>query len=100
DVGDAVLLGDEGRELLLLEEAELGDLRAQPRAAGLRFVTRLPQLLGRDQVLSNQEFADPLVQIPVSASGYAGNGRGGAPLDALLRPREKSHEPARLSAGR
>ena len=61
DRGDAVLLRDEVGELVLVEEAELGDLRAEAPALRARLLARLAKLLRGEQVLLDEQFADPLV---------------------------------------
>ena len=64
DRGHAVLLGDEVGELGLVEQTDLRDLRAEPVARALRLCARLAQLLLGQQILLDQELADPLVHNP------------------------------------
>ena len=61
DRGHAVLLGDEVGELVLVEEAELGDLRAEPSALRAGLLTRLAQLLRAEEILLDEKLPDPLV---------------------------------------
>jgi hypothetical protein len=102
DVRDAVLLRDEGGELLLLKEPELGDLRTEARPTLLRFFARLPELLGREQVLADQEFADALVQLPRLPGARANSAETTRPSAPLLRLRESPANPLgyRPAAGR
>ena len=58
DRGNAVLLGEEVGELGLLDEAELGEVVADPAARLLLLVLRFLQLLQRDQVLADQQLAE------------------------------------------
>ena len=61
DRGHAVLLGDEIGELVLVQEAELGDLRAEPTALRAGLLARLAQLLRAEEVLLDEKLPDPLV---------------------------------------
>ena len=63
DRGHAVLLGDEVGELVLVQEAELGDLRAEPAALGAGLLARLAQLLRAEEVLLDEKLPDPLVHV-------------------------------------
>jgi hypothetical protein len=61
DRGDAVLLRDELGELVLVQEAELRDLGAEPPALGARLFACLAQLLRAEEVLLDEKLPDPLV---------------------------------------
>ena len=61
DGGNTVLLGDEVREIGLVQEAELGNLGAETPALDTGFITGLPKLVRREQVLLDEEFPDPFV---------------------------------------
>src|ERR1700730_7436753 len=58
DRGDAVLLGEEARELALLDETELGEVVADAAARLLLLVLGLLQLLQRDEILADQQFTE------------------------------------------
>ncbi len=62
DRGNAILFGDELGELVLVHEAKSGDLRTQAFAMRSRLLSRLVELLRREQILLDQEFTDALVQ--------------------------------------
>jgi hypothetical protein len=99
----AVLLGDEVGELGLLQVAELGDLGAEAAATVPSRVTRLAQLLGGEQVLLDEELADPLVQSPDPALDGYGNPPTAGPeqppgLATIVAGGRIPFEPARLSA--
>ena len=68
DGGNAVLLGDEIREIVLVQIAELGNLRAQAGALRASVIPRLPQLICGEQVLLDEEFPDFLVHRPPTSS--------------------------------
>src|SRR5439155_7120987 len=59
DGGDAVLLGEEVRELGLLDEAELGEVVADAAARLLLLLLGLLKLLEGDQVFADEQLAKP-----------------------------------------
>jgi hypothetical protein len=58
DCGDAVLLAEEGGDLLVLDEPHLDEVVAKLAPIGLLLRQRLLKLLGRDQFLLEQELAN------------------------------------------
>jgi hypothetical protein len=61
DGGNAVLLGDEIREVVFIEITEFRYLRAQPGALRASVIPRLPQLISSEQILLDEEFSDLFV---------------------------------------
>jgi hypothetical protein len=61
DGGNALLLRDEIREIILVQVAEFGDLSAQTRALRASVIPRLPQLISGEQVLLDEEFPNLIV---------------------------------------
>ncbi|MDF2694966.1 MAG: hypothetical protein K0S65_3349, partial [Labilithrix sp.] len=60
DRGDTVLLGEEVRDLLVADEPEPGQRVSQVLTRTILLVLSLPELRERDQLLSNEQLAEPV----------------------------------------
>ena len=61
DRRDAVLLREEVRDLVVADVAELRERVAEVLARALLLVLRLPELRERDQLLADEELAEPVL---------------------------------------